>query len=97
MKTEFEPAARDELLASISRYLKEAGSAQASAFETEVTRVIALLLRLPELGAPGPRNTRSISLRRYPFSIHYRPERDLIRIVAVAHHRRRPGYWVKRA
>lgn len=96
MKAEFEPAARDELVAAIRRYLIEAGSAQASAFETEVTRVIALLIRLPELGAPGIRNTRSITLRRYPFSIHYRSEPDLIRIVAVAHHRRRPGYWARR-
>lgn len=93
MKAEFEPAARDELVAATRRYLVEAGSAQASAFETEVTRVVALLIRLPELGAPGVRNTLSITLRRYPFSVHYR---ELIRIVAVAHHRRRPEYWARR-
>ena len=96
MKAEFEPAARDELVASVHRYLTEAGSAQASAFEAELTRVVSLLLRFPELGTSGRLDTRSIPLRRYPYSIHYRVESDLIRILAVAHHRRRPRYWAKR-
>ena len=96
MKAEFEPAARQELIASISWYLNEAGAVQAGAFEREVTRVVNLLARLPELGVQGPGNRRSITLRRFPYSIHYRLEPDLIRILAVAHNSRRPGYWTRR-
>lgn len=96
MKAEFEPAAREELIESVRWYLAEAGAVHATAFEIELRRVVDLLIRLPELGTPGVRNTRSIPLRRYAYSIHYRIESDLIRILAVAHHRRRPGYWKKR-
>jgi plasmid stabilization system protein ParE len=96
VKAEFEPAARQELIESVQRYLAEAGAVHAAGFEIEVTRVVGLLLRLPELGTPGVRNTRSMPLRRYPYSVHYRVEPGLIRILAVAHHSRRPGYWKKR-
>jgi plasmid stabilization system protein ParE len=70
VKAEFDPAAREELVAAIRRYLTEAGVIHASAFEKEVARTLALLARLPELGASGIRNTRSIPLRRYPYSLH---------------------------
>ena len=96
MKAEFEPEARQELIETARRYLAEAGAIHASAFESEVTRTLALLARLPELGTRGSRNTRSIPLRRYPYSLHYLLEPDLIRILAVAHHSRRPGYWRNR-
>jgi len=32
-------------------------------------------------------------MRRFPFSIVYYVADDTIRIVAVAHAKRRPGYW----
>ena len=96
MKAEFEPPARQELIESVNRYLAEAGSLRAAAFESEVTRTIELLFRLPRLGSPGAQDTRWIPLRRYPYSIHYRVEPDLIRVMAVAHQRRLPGYWAKR-
>lgn len=96
MKAEFEPAARQELMESARRYLTEAGAIQAEAFEQEALRVVDLLLRLPEIGTRGRRHSRSMPLRRYPYSIHYRIEPDVIRILAVAHQSRRPGYWAKR-
>jgi plasmid stabilization system protein ParE len=96
VKAEFEPAAEQELIESIQRYLVEAGPPQADGFDNEVRRVVDLLLVLPKLGTPGGRGTRAIPLRRYPYSLHYRLERDMIRILAVAHHSRRPGYWAKR-
>ena len=96
MKAEFQPAAEQELIESIHRYLVEAGPLQADGFDTEVKRVVGLLLILPKLGTPGARDTRSMPLRRYPYSLHYRLERDVIRIFAVAHHSRRPRYWAKR-
>jgi hypothetical protein len=36
------------------------------------------------------------ALHRYPFSIIYRIEVERVLIVAVAHERRRPGYWKTR-
>ncbi|MDD3584811.1 MAG: type II toxin-antitoxin system RelE/ParE family toxin [Kiritimatiellae bacterium] len=35
-------------------------------------------------------------LRRFPYSVMYAIEPDRIRVVAVAHQRRRPSYWLHR-
>jgi hypothetical protein len=45
---------------------------------------------------PGSVTIRSRILRGYPYSIVYLAEPDEIVIVGVAHHRRRPGYWLDR-
>jgi hypothetical protein len=36
---------------------------------------------------------RSIPLQRFSFSLAYRISADEVIIVAVAHNRKRPGYW----
>jgi len=35
-------------------------------------------------------------LRKFPYSMFYIVEREVVVIVAVAHHKRRPGYWILR-
>ena len=40
--------------------------------------------------------TQRYLLRRFPFSVIYRVETHHILIIAVAHGRRRPGYWESR-
>jgi hypothetical protein len=35
-------------------------------------------------------------MRRFPFSIVYYTVDDIVRVVAVAHGKRRPGYWRRR-
>ena len=37
--------------------------------------------------------TRRLILRRFPFSLIYRDEPLAISVIAVAHHKRKPGYW----
>jgi toxin ParE1/3/4 len=56
------------------------------------------LCELPEAWPlwPGRVDVRRRVLRRVPNSILYLVEADAIVIVAVAHHRRRPGYWLSR-
>ncbi|MCC6210740.1 MAG: type II toxin-antitoxin system RelE/ParE family toxin [Burkholderiales bacterium] len=66
---------------------------QATRFDSEIQRVVGLLLALPRIGTPGCRGTRSYPLRRHPYSLHYRIEAEIIRIFAVSHHSRKPGYW----
>jgi plasmid stabilization system protein ParE len=38
-------------------------------------------------------DVRAFPLDRYPYSIVYRVRPTLIRVLAVAHARRRPDYW----
>lgn len=96
MKVEFEPAAEQEIGEAIHRYFVEAGLPHAIGFDNEVKRLVDLLLSRPNLGTPGLKETRSIPLQRYPYSLHYRVEGSILHVFAVAHHSRRPGYWRKR-
>jgi plasmid stabilization system protein ParE len=40
--------------------------------------------------------TRRAVLRRFPFVIVFRDTAERVEIIAVAHGRRRPGYWQDR-
>ena len=42
-------------------------------------------------------NIRSVSLEVFLFSVIYREVAGVVQILAVAHHRRQPGYWLSRA
>lgn len=44
----------------------------------------------------GPEDFRRYVMKRYPYHIVYECLDDVILIVAVAHDRRRPGYWMGR-
>jgi plasmid stabilization system protein ParE len=39
---------------------------------------------------------RRYVLRSFPFSVVYVERSESVEVIAVAHHRRRPGYWRKR-
>ena len=96
MKARYEPAARVELLEALRWYLDNAGPRRADAFERELDVAVHLVMSRPGLGTPGPGGTRSLPLPRFPYTLHYRAEHETIRILAVAHQRRKPGYWRKR-
>jgi len=62
-------------------------------FANEVARVISLLRRFPDAGAPAGRASRRVLLDRFPYAVVYRHAPDAIEVIALAHQRRRPGYW----
>ena len=45
---------------------------------------------------PYLHGTRRVVLNRYPFSVVFRERLHDIQIIAIAHAKRRPGYWAKR-
>lgn len=96
MKIQFAQEARAEFSSNIRRYAREAGTAQAKAFRAEVRHMNTLIAANPEMGAPTVSGCRFMVLDRFPFSIVYRRNADSLTIIAIAHHRRRPGYWAKR-
>ena len=92
----FHPTARRELEEAIDSYNAER-QGLGSEFREEVQRVLALLTRFPRLGQPVRGSVRRMMLSRFPYHIYYRLlESDNLRILAVAHNRRRPEYWVGR-
>ncbi len=63
-------------------------------FVAEVRRVTALVVLRPHAGEPMARGRRRWRCERFPYAAVYRVAPDgSIRVLAVAHHRRRPGYW----
>ena len=65
-------------------------------FYAEVRRTENLIARFPESSQELSPGLRKRALRTFPFSLIYSIEKDGLLILAVAHQRRRPGYWVGR-
>jgi toxin ParE1/3/4 len=43
-----------------------------------------------------PPDIREVSLRGFPYSVIYREVDAVVQVLAVAHHRREPGYYARR-
>lgn len=91
----FLAAARHELLAEVL-YYNESGIGLGEKFVHAIEQALAISAQFPFAGSPGPAATRKVTVRGFPFSVIYLQETGGIVIVAVAHHARRPGYWVDR-
>lgn len=96
MKVLLHPEAAAELGEAASFYAEHAHKELGLAFIAEFERSINLLSDSPELGAVWRGAARRLPLRRFPYSVIYRLSEGTIQVVAVAHQRRRPGYWKKR-
>ena len=90
------PEAYEDLREAAEFYRDQAGTALSRPFLAEFERSVALLLEHPQLGAIWRHGKRRLVTRRFPFSIIYTVVEDQLRILAVAHHSRRPGYWRRR-
>ena len=83
----------EEEMTEASVFYAAATSGLGADFLDEVGRVINILREHTELGQPVGSGLRRAVLHRFPFSLIYLAEVDTVVIVAVAHQRRRPGYW----
>jgi hypothetical protein len=62
----------------------------------EVNLAIDKILAAPRRWSAGPYGTRNLLLHRFPFAVVYRELPAAIQFLAIAHGRRRPGYWKSR-
>jgi toxin ParE1/3/4 len=93
MKYSLHPEAEGYLRDAARFYFERAGSSLSQSLLAEFEHSVGLLLEHPELGAPWRRGTRRFVMNRFPYSIIYIVSGEDLRILAVAHHSRRPGYW----
>ena len=96
MKAEFHPDAAQELAAAVQMYESSLTGLGAD-LRVEVMRITSLLCGTPRIGEPLDQRHRRFPLRRFPYGLVFRLDGELLRIIAVAHRRQRPGYWSKRA
>ena len=94
-RVEFHEAAIVELEAALTWYFERSERA-ALRFASEVERAVALIAKTPERFPADAGGTRRFLLQRFPFAVIYRDLPSVIQILAVAHGRRRPGYWKPR-
>ena len=87
------PLASDELVDGAVYYASEGMVALAEDFISEFERSVTLLTEHPRIGAVLRGKFRRLPLRRFPYSIVYVASENSLRILALAHQRRRPGYW----
>jgi plasmid stabilization system protein ParE len=87
------PEAQQDLREAAEFYRLQAGAALSQSFLAEFEHIADLLLKHPHLGAIWRQGRRRLVTRRFPFSVIYSIVGEQIRILAVAHHSRRPSYW----
>jgi len=92
MRVEFHPAALREVEDAQAWY-EERSRLAASAFLRELSIAVQRIQQAPHRYPMAEAGTRRILLDRFPFTIDYRVTPDTLNIVAVAHQKRRPGYW----
>ena len=96
-----EQEALSELKDAYRRY-QEKRSGLGDEFVAAIDVTLDLITRHPKAGAPVPRVPRNLGVRRvpvrkFPYHIVYIEIPTEIRVLAFAHDRRRPGYWLSRA
>ncbi len=92
----FLPAARLEATAAATWYRERSHDA-AVGFVEEVSAALRAIRERPDAWpAWNASAVRRRVLHRYPYSVYFVLEADVVVIVAVAHHKQRPGYWLPR-
>ena len=96
MKLVIVPAALAELEDTASFYSANGSPALGLAFVAEFENAIKAALAHPTIGAPFHKLARRVFLRRFPHAVIYQTTATELRVIAIMHERRRPGYWLSR-
>jgi toxin ParE1/3/4 len=91
---EFHPAASRELTAAVEHADRE-WPGRGGRLRAEVDHTLDRIAEAPEQGSPYLHGTRRFVLLHFQYSTVY-VNLEVGYIIAVAHHKRRPGYWRKR-
>jgi len=78
---------------AIDWYIDHEAWTAAHAFHEELVKALARIAAAPGLGTPTDVGLRVLPIHRFPYSLVYREGSDVLRVIAVAAQRRRPGFW----
>ncbi len=65
-------------------------------FTVEFASAIKQISEAPDRWGRYECGTHRFIFANFPFSVIYRVRNEVVQIITVAHHRRKPGYWHKR-
>lgn len=99
-RVQIEAAAKAELAAAIEWY-EEQSPGLGAELHAAVDEVMERLKTPPDGGTSVPNvaaelGVRRIFTKRFPYGVIYVVRDDTVSVIAVAHLRRRPGYWQDR-
>lgn len=93
-QVEIHPDALAEAEVAVAWYAERSSRAPAAFVEDNAIQAI---LNAPKRWPIFESDFRRVPLFRFPYSVVYREKsNDLVQILAVAHGRRRPDYWIMR-
>jgi len=95
-----EPEAKQELAAAAAWY-EERREGLGLELVAEIDSVLAAISHSPGRfplypGVAGELGVRRAAARRLPYSVAFIELDTVVRVLAVAHEKRRPGYWLGR-
>jgi len=91
----FHPLAAAEYARAYSWYSARSTLA-AERFEQAIEQAVRYVAMHPQAPPQCDERHRFCSTRRYPYGLVYRITPKGIRVIAVAHHRQLPGFWLNR-
>ena len=77
-------------------WYRERSASAAEAFLAELDLAVEAIAGNPEMWPRYVYGTRRYIFHRFPFYLVYRETAGRLEIIAVAHGRRKPGYWKRR-
>jgi plasmid stabilization system protein ParE len=90
------PAAKRDLREAVEWY-RARDSNLANRFLDEVYKILAMLERFPNLGGPvygiEDPSVRRLPVSNFPYQVIFRRREHRTTVFAIAHERKRPGYW----
>jgi len=94
-RIEWDKAATAELAEAIDWY-REHSQRAALNFVAAISRSIAAVVADPNRFQRALHGCRQCRVSRYPYTVIFHEESDVVMVVAIAHAKRRLGYWTRR-
>lgn len=91
----FHPQADIEF-ARDAEFYRERGAKLATEFIAAVENALKFVQGNPDAGTPRGKEVPGWLVRRFPYTVIYREEEDRLFVLAIAPHRRHPGYSLER-
>ena len=95
IEVSFHPEAVRELRAAFLWYF-DRNPVVAQSFQAETEHAIEVVLENPRRWSKWGKSERKYVFPRFPFNLIYRVNLGVVEVIAVAHQKRKPGYWKKR-
>ena len=95
MKFYFHPDAEAEFNRAVE-YYEQLQSGLGIEFAEEIYATITRIIQYPDAWSVLSEHSRRCLVNRFPYGLVYQIKSRSLRIIAVAHLHRRPGYWKER-